>query len=389
MSWHLLKPFFVFGAALGLSLSAFFLSSFAFHLSPSVATSLPQATTDHWPQFRGSYPLTGASASTLPTTLKLLWTYEAGDSIESSAAIAEGAVFVGSQSSDLIAVDLQTGKLRWKYHVKDGIGESSPAAGNGAVYVGDLSGVFHAVNARDGKALWTFKTESEIKSSPVIVGDKVLIGSYDGNLYCLSARNGSVIWKYKTNSYVHGTPSVADGIAYIAGCDEIFRGIRIADGKEIFHMPAGGYTAASPALVGQFAYFGNFSNEVIALNLRTRRPAWRYQDPQRQFPFYSSAAIADGKIVVGGRDKVIHCINAATGKKIWTFTTKARVESSPAIAGGRVYVGSNDGRFYVLDLGRGEKLWEFTAGSPLSASPAIAGGRIVIGSQDGRLYCFG
>src|SRR5438034_166546 len=83
-----------------------------------------------------------------------------------------------------------------------------------AVYVGDLSGTFHAVNARDGKALWTFKTESEIKSSPVIVGDKVLIGSYDGNLYCLSTRNGSVVWKFKTNSYVHGTPSIVSGIAY-------------------------------------------------------------------------------------------------------------------------------------------------------------------------------
>jgi len=343
-----------------------------------------------WAQFRGNHQLTGVALSAVPDGLKLLWAYEAGESIESSAAIAGGAVFVGAQSGDLLAIDLQSGKLRWKYHAtKDGIGESSPAVAGDAVYVGDLSGVLHAVSARDGKALWKFKTDGEIKSSPVVVGDRVLIGSYDGNLYCLSTRNGALLWKFKTDNYVHGTPAVADGLAYIAGCDEVFRAIRITDGKEVYNMTAGGYTGASPALVGQFAYFGNFNNEVLGLNLRTRRIAWRYSHPQRQFPFYSSAAVSNGRVVLGGRDKMVHCLNASTGKAIWTFTTRARVESSPAIAGNRVYVGSNDGRFYVLDLANGAKLWEFNAGAPLSASPAIASGRIVIGSQDGQLYCFG
>ena len=137
------------------------------------------------------------------------------------------------------------------------------------------------------------------------------------------------------------------------------------------------------------AYFGTFSSEVISVDLDSQRVAWRYQHPQRQFPFYSSTAVAGGKVVVGGRDKRVHCLNANTGEKIWTFSTRGRVESSPALAGGRVYVGSSDGRFYVLDLLKGSKLWEFDAGAPLSASPAIAEGRVVIGSQDGVLYCFG
>ena len=179
----------------------------------------------------------------------------------------------------------------------------------------------------------------------MIVGDRVLIGSYDGALYCFNARDGKTMWKFKTENYVHCTPSVADGVAYIAGCDEIFRGIRISDGREVLRIPGIGNTASSPALVGNSAYFGNFSNEVLSLNLRTRRRAWVYMHRQRQFPFYSSPAFAQGRIVLGGRDKMVHCISATTGKAVWTFTTRARVESSPAVAGGRVYVGSNDGRF--------------------------------------------
>jgi eukaryotic-like serine/threonine-protein kinase len=352
-------------------------------------TTAHSQSADAWPQFRGNYNNTGVSPSQLSAELKLLWTHDAGDIVESSAAIANNIVYVGTGKSALIAVDLQSGKLKWSYKTPEAIGESSPAVGAGMVFVGDLSGVFHAVDAATGKGIWSYKTDGEIKSSPVIVGDRVLIGSYDGALYCFNARDGKTMWKFKTENYVHCTPSVADGVAYIAGCDEIFRGIRVSDGREVLRMPGIGNTASSPALAGNSAYFGNFSNEVLSLNLRTRRRAWVYMHRQRQFPFYSSPAFAQGRIVLGGRDKMVHCINAITGKAVWTFTTRARVESSPAVAGGRVYVGSNDGRFYVLDLAKGTKLWEFNAGGAVSASPAIASGRIVIGDQNGKLYCFG
>ncbi len=354
-----------------------------------VALALPASAADGWPQFRGNPRLTGVATSTLPATLKLLWTYEAGDAIESSAAISEGAVYVGAQTGELISVDLQTGKLRWKYKATGGIGESSPAVSNGVVYVGDLNGVVHAVNAKDGKGIWTFKTASEVKSSPVVSGDRVLIGSYDSSLYGLNARTGKEEWKVTTGGYVHATPVIADGLTYIAGCDEVFRAIRVTDGEEMFQVAAGAYAGASPAMPASIAYFGTFSNEVIGLDAAKKTVLWRYEHEVRHFPFYSSAAVLNGKVVVGGRDKFVHCLDAKTGKALWTFTTKARIDSSPAISGDRVYIGSNDGKLYVLALATGAKLWEFEAGSPLSASPAIADGRLVIGSQDGRLYCFG
>jgi|SRR5271154_1039000 len=345
--------------------------------------------TDDWPQFRGDPQLTGVAAGVVPTTLKLLWVYEAGDSIISSAAIEDGSVFVGVQSGDLLAIDLQTGKLRWKYNAKDGIGESSPAVHDGVVYVGDLAGVLHAVRAADGKELWVFKTGAEIRSSPVVADNRVFVGSYDGSLYCLSAGKGKLLWKYATRNYIHATPAISGGVIYVAGCDEIFRGIRISDGKEVLRFPSGGYTGASPAVRDQWAYFGTFSNQVVGADLRRRRVAWQYEPADAHFPFYSSAAAAANRIVIGGRDKLIHCLSSKTGKPIWNFATGARVDSSPAIAGDRLFVGSNDGRLYELDLATGRQVWAFDAGSPLSASPAIAAGRVVIGSQDGRLYCFG
>ena len=343
---------------------------------------------DNWTQFRGNHELTGVSQSKVPESLKQIWTYDAGDSIESSAAIVGGTVFVGSQKGELVALSLNDGKVYWKFPTGNPIGESSPAYGNGVVYIGDLGGWLNALNASDGKKLWAFKTNGEIKSSPVVFGDRLLIGSYDEFLYCLSTKDGSVLWKFKTNGPVHSTPSIYNGMAFIAGCDEVFRAIRIADGKQVFNVSSGSYTGASPALRNGVAFYGTFDNEVLSVNLAQKQIAWRYEHPQKKFPYYSSAAVTAANVVVGGRDKMVHGLTLA-GKEAWTFTTRARVESSPAIADGRVFVGSNDGRFYVLNLSSGEKLWEFDAGAPLSASPAIANGRIVIGSQDGKLFCFG
>lgn len=343
---------------------------------------------DNWAQFRGNHRLTGVSESQVPANLKLLWTYEAGESIESSAAIVGGTVYVGSQKGELASINLDNGAAYWKYKIDDPIGESSPAYSNGVVYVGDLGGWLHAVNASDGKKIWAFKTGSEIKSSPVVVGDNVLIGSYDENLYCVSTRDGKLVWKVRTNGPVHATPGIANGMAFVAGCDEQFRGIRLSDGKEMFSVSSEAYTGASPAIRGDGAFYGTFNNEILMVSLTGHRVNWRYQHPQRKFPFYSSAALTGDRLVVGGRDKLVHSLDLM-GRASWTFTTRARVESSPAIASGRVFVGSNDGKFYVLNLNTGDKVWEFTAGAPLSASPAIAKGRIVIGSQDGRLYCFG
>src|ERR1044072_7270853 len=150
---------------------------------------------DNWSQFRGNPSLTGVSQANVPSSLKLLWTVEAGDSIESSAAIVGSTVFVGSQKGELLSVNLDNGAVYWKYTIDAPIGESSPAYSNGVVYVGDLGGWFHAVNATDGKKIWAFKTGSEIKSSPVVVGDRVLIGSYDQHPHFFFAPHRAGLWE--------------------------------------------------------------------------------------------------------------------------------------------------------------------------------------------------
>lgn len=311
--------------------------------SASLAWPLPRLgagpAEGDWPRFRRNPRHTGV-ADGPPAGLDVLWTVDTGDlGTESSAAIVGDTVYVGAVSGQILALDLEAGAKRWVYETGSEIGESSPCVHDGVVYIGDLDGVVHAVRAKDGSKAWTFETRSEIRASPVIHEGRVLIGSYDQFLYALDAKTGARVWSFETEGPVHATCAVADGLTYVAGCDGELRAIAVEDGTQAFSISSGGYTGASPALEGQRAYYGTFENEVLGVDLETRRILWRYMHEDRQFPYYSSAALADGKVVLGGRDKMVHALEMATGKELWTFATRARIDSSPAIAGGRVYVG--------------------------------------------------
>ncbi len=349
---------------------------------------LPLAAAD-WPQFRGDHLLTGVAADG-PTDggLRVLWTYDTGDAIDSSAAIVDGTVYVGIGNGDLIALALETGELRWTYASGSFFGESSPTVADGVVYIGDLDGVVHAVDAREGTPVWTFATQAEIRGSAAVVDDTVLIGSYDTNVYALDRRSGELRWSFQTDGQVHATPAVRDGLAFVAGCDGAFRALNIADGTEAYQVFIGAYTGASPLMVGSRACFGTYEYEVLAIDLEERDVAWRYSTPGREFPFYSSAALYGDTVILGGRDKFVHALDAETGEALWTFETRARVDSSPVVSGDRVYVGSSDRRFYVLDADTGDEVWSFDTGAAITTSPAIASGRVVIGATDGVIYAF-
>ena len=127
-------------------------------LTPLSGQTPRETPPSEWRQFRGNSQLTGIAAVAPPSTLKVIWSVQVGDVVESSPAVAGGVAYVGVGNGDLVALELATGKVRWKYSTKNLIGESSPAVGTEAVYIGDLDGIVHAVDLRDGKPIWTFKT---------------------------------------------------------------------------------------------------------------------------------------------------------------------------------------------------------------------------------------
>jgi len=355
-------------------------------LSLALALSAGSAA-EEWRLSRGDASLTGQVQGTLSTSLETLWLYEAEDAIESTPAVADGTVYFTSVDGHLYAVDLSSGKLRWKYAAGAPI-KSSPAVGDEDVYFGDEDGVFHAVAVKDGTPRWKFEAHAEIVSSANLVQGKILFGSHDEHVYCLNGK-GELLWKVQTEGFVYGTPAVHEGLVISAGCDGFMRVLALADGSEQSRIELGGYVGANPAIMDGKAYVGTFENQFIAVDLKQGKLLWSYENPERKFPYLSSAA-TDGKlVVVGGRDKLVRALDASSGTVVWSYAAGARVDSSPIIVGDRVFVGSGNGKVLALGLATGEELWSFDTGSGINGSPAVADGRLLIGTTDGQLFAFG
>ncbi|NUO78988.1 PQQ-binding-like beta-propeller repeat protein [candidate division KSB1 bacterium] len=340
-----------------------------------------------WPIFRGNAQLTGVGASALPEQPELLWTFEAKGDIEGSPVIHAGTVYATGLDSQLYALDLHSGKLKWQYAALAET-KASPAVSNGVVYFGDESGAFHAVEVATGKRKWLFQTDAGVISSANFYQDRVLFGSYDNHLYCLDV-HGKLQWKLETDGYIHATPTIFGELAVVAGCDGVFRMIRIRDGVAVKEAQAGAYVAASTAVLGERAYVGTFANRVLCFDLNSAKMLWEYDHPQRDFPFFASAAVTNEIVIACGRDKLVHALNPQDGKVLWTHSAKTKIEASPVIVGPRVIVAVANGDVLALDLKTGKVVWQFESGSSFIASPAIAHGKLVVGSTEGIIYCFG
>ena len=188
---------------------------------------------------------------------------------------------------------------------------------------------------------------------------------------------------------VQSSPAVVDNRVFLAGCDSLLHIIDIDTGKAITKLDIGGPTGNAAAVSGDRVFFGSQSNFVLGCDWKKPEIVWEFKSEARKAPYQSSAALADNLVILGGRDRLVHALDMASGQEKWNFPTRGQVDSSPVVVGKRVYVGSADGRLYGLDLATGEKVWEYDSGSSFVSSPAVAAGKMVIGNDDGVLYCFG
>jgi len=333
--------------------------------------------------------------------LELLWKYPTGEMVTSTAAIVGGRVYAASLGGIVVCLDLKTGNPLWSYRSIDDPDpkafapgfKSSPTVTADSVYLGDEDGVFHALDRATGQKRWTFKTNAEIVSSASVTQDRVIFGSHDNSLYCLKQKDGEKVWDFLTQGPVNCSPAIIGNSTFVTGCDEHMRVIDIDNGRETTDIPLGTYLIASPAVIDNMLYVGTYASEVVGVDWKAQKVVWTYKDPQREFPYHSSAAISEKFVLVGSRDKRLHCIDRETGKGAWTFSTRGKVDSSPVLVGDRVFVGSTDGHLYCLRLEDGKEIWKFKdlKGKAFTASPAVGEGRLVIGSEssDGYIYCFG
>ena len=119
---------------------------------------------------------------------------------------------------------------------------------------------------------------------------------------------------------------------------------------------------------------------MFALHAKTGKVIWR-NNTSRQAPygrggFYSSPAIAFGRVYAARDDGTVFAFDKHSGKVDWSFPTGGQVYGSPAVAKvpgtpPTVYIGSENGRFFALHARNGKERWSHDVGGPIPGTATV------------------
>jgi outer membrane protein assembly factor BamB len=359
----------------------------------------------------GSSPDTSISREAVSSVV-LNWTATTGGLVDSSPAVANGVVYVGSDDKKLYAFD---------------------AAG-----VSNCSGT-----PKSCSPIWSAPTGGVVFSSPAVVDGVVYVGSEDQELYAFDAtgrvncsgtpKTCSPLWTAATGGLVDSSPAVINGVVYVGstsptgGPSALYAfdaaGSTNCSGTPktcapLWNAPTTG-GATSPAVAGGVTYVASNDGKVYAFDAaggtncsgspKTCTPLWTAATTGQVF---GAPAVVNGVVYVGSgtvrgpaNADALFAFDAAgstncsgspkTCAPLWTAPTTSPVVSSPAVANGVVYV--NAPTLYAFDAAGSTNcsgspktcppLWAANAGRGSPSSPAVANGVVYVGDLNG-LYAF-
>lgn len=417
----------------------------------------PAAANDNWPQWRGPNLDGTSSATRLPvswsTTENVLWRTKLPSWAAATPIIWGDTVFVTSaeQGSNLnrpnsrllgngdsgrdrlylIAVNRQTGQVRWQQSIgrgnrignKQNMASPSPVTDGENVWVANGNGELRCFDF-SGRQVWIrdlqrdygeFGVQFGYASSPLLHDGVLYLQNLQGMytddpsyVLAIDAAKGRTIWKVdRPTDGVHETPD-----SYSTPT------LAEAGGKSVLVVAGAGYVTGHDLETGAEVWRGGGLNPNNARNYRTIASALVVGDivfaPSRRRPFIAFRTDGQGDITESKRlwstdygpdvptptsdgerlyiidDRGIAlCLRVQDGSIVWDRT---RIEpgtysASPLLADGKIYATSEDGTTSVLNAGDTfevlavNRLDEYTL-----ASPAAAGNQIFIRTAE-YLYC--
>jgi len=141
--------------------------------------------------------------------------------------------------------------------------------------------------------------------------------------------------------------------------------------------PAYGKTDSSPRVAGDtpswpmYRHDPERSGSTTATISSKIRPKWRVAPGGR----LTAPVIANGRVFVGSTDShAVHCLDADSGKLLWSQTAGGSIDTPPTLCDGLAVVGCRDGWVYAFRASDGDMAWR------LRAAPAE---RLIV--DDGQL----
>jgi glucose dehydrogenase len=252
-------------------------------------------------------------------------------SLAAAPIVLNGVVYLQDLYSNVYALSLATGQLKWEYQVnspeKSGPGPNGVAVVDRTVYGATPTTVF-ALSASTGHTIWVnrhvlSKGEGTFGIQPLVANGRVYLASQYGSgpgggvLLALSASTGEVLWRFNT---ILGTDKGVRALG--VGTGGAWETPLVNSDGSVTYGIGNPYQTAAEAIAHPSAQL--YTDSDVNLNAATGKLRWYYQGVPNDFRDWDmqaspiSASINGVPVVIGGgKMGYVYEMNAETGKLIW------------------------------------------------------------------------
>ena len=326
------------------------------------------------------------------------WSFDVGGDKQAGLrpAVDGDMVFIANPGGRVVALDLQSGRLRWSkdlnVRISGGVG-----TGAGLVMVGSLNGRVVALNRKDGSESWRATVSSEVMAPPVANGGIVVVRTIDGAVTGLSTTKGEVKWRvtHEVPSLTlrgSGPPLIYQGVAVAGFADGKLAAIRMSNGAVLWQVPVSHPSGtnevermidvdAKPLLRDDQLFAVAYHGDLTAYSLRINQVMW-----SKKMSSHTDIAADEDNVYVSDSNGRVHALDRATGSEVWVQDQLLRRSlSGPTVVGDDILVGDYEGYLHVLDKSNGKLIGRDHFGDQIALEPLIAGDRILVMTEGGRL----
>ena len=240
---------------------------------------------------------------------------------------------------------------------------------------------FVGFNKNSGELLWEFMVDERVlhgqwssaSAGKVNGKTQAFFPGGDGWVYTLDPRTGELIWKfncnpggsewelggYGTKNNLIATPVFAHGKVYIGVGQDPEHGTGVG---HLYCIDASGQGDVTKT--HQVWHRGN-------------------QDFGRTM---STVAVADGLVYAADLAGIFYCLDANTGKALWTHDLESALWGSPMLVDNKVYIGDETRKITIFAHGKQKKVINTVdMGEPVYSTPVAANGVLYIATKS-KLY---
>jgi outer membrane protein assembly factor BamB len=353
----------------------------------------------------------------------------------STPVVSDGNLYYVTSAGEVVCADADDGKVLWRYdmhkelhvHPYQGwcpaVAASCPsplvvgnllftATGNGIDAEGNLvapkAPSFIALDAGTGRLVWQSKLGSENtieahRSSPAlaVAGGRrqVLFAGGDGVIYSFAPATGALLWQCDClpARKKKGDPDIDNqfvGSPVVVG-DRLYVGMGIAPDNP--QVPRWSYFLCLDLTRQGDVSLRNY--DAKSAENKESALVWAFGGPIEPRPrrgpranfgsTLSTAAVHDGLVYITETAGYLHCLNAASGSRIWVYDLAAQLFGSPYLVRDRLYLGTDNGEILTFAHRRAARLLgTIDMDDAILTTPVAVGGTLYIATRT-RLYAIG